>query len=148
MELDEKDTRILECLKADASLSTYRISKKISVPQTTVLNRIRKLKQLGIIKQYTVKIDYKKLGINAKALIFVRVNKNLEWNSKISMEETIAKEPFAINVKRLTGKFDFVIEAICKDIDELDNFLLSRIRSHKFISETDTIIVLNEWTHK
>lgn len=148
MELDEKDKRILEQLQVDAALSTYKISKKTAIPQTTVLNRIRKLRQLGIIRQYTIKIDYKKLDINVKALIFAKVNKNFEWNGKNSMEETVAKEPFAISVKRLTGKFDFVIEVVCKDIDELDTFLLGRIRSHKFIAETETIIVLNEWEHR
>ena len=43
--MDNKDQLILELLAIDASLSTYKISKKTMIPQTTVLNRIKKLKK-------------------------------------------------------------------------------------------------------
>ncbi|MBI2546550.1 winged helix-turn-helix transcriptional regulator [Candidatus Woesearchaeota archaeon] len=54
--LDEKDLKILEILMEDSSLSTHKISKKTLIPVTTVLNRIRKLKALGVITRYSLDI--------------------------------------------------------------------------------------------
>lgn len=148
--VDKKDERLLHELLEDASLSTYKIAKKTSIPQTTVLNRIRKLKHDGIIKRYTIDVDYKKLDKKIKALIWVKVDKTIE--KKVSgtigtMEEKIAKEPAVLSVKRLMGKIDFVIEVIVRDVDELNFFLIEKIRKVDAIAETETMIVLDEWPH-
>lgn len=145
--VDEKDKKILEILQQDASLSTYKITKKTGIPQTTVLNRVRKLKQEGIIKKYTVDIDWKKRGMNNKALIFVKVDKNIEQKgSKVGeIEQKISKYPSVLNVKRLMGKQDFMIELVCEDIDELNDFLIKKIRSLPEIADTETVMVLGEW---
>lgn len=141
---DEKDTRILELLQQDANLSTYKISKKTAIPQTTVLNRIKKLKQEGIIKKYTIDINWKKLGMNNKALIFVKVDKNTEQKgSKVGeIEEKISKLSSVLNVKRLMGKYDFMIELLCKDIDDLNYFLIKKVRMLPEIADTETVMVL------
>ncbi len=145
--LDEKDKIILELLQQDASLSTYKITQKTGIPQTTALNRVRKLKEEGIIRKYTLDIDWKKLGLNNKALIFVKVDKNAEQKaSKVGeIEKKIFKYPLVLNVKRLMGKYDFVIELICKDIEELNDFLVKKIRSLPEIADTETVMVLEEW---
>ena len=145
--LDEKDKTILDILQQDASLSTYKITKKTGIPQTTVLNRMRKLKQENIIRKYTIDIDWKKLGMNNKALIFVKVDKNIEQrNSKVGeIEEKISKYPLVLNVKRLMGKYDFMIELVCRDIDELNDFLIKKIRSLPQIADTETVMILSEW---
>ena len=145
--MDKKDEMILDLLHTDASLSTYQISKKTAIPQTTVLNRIRKLKEEGIIKRYTVNTDYKKLGKKVKALIYAKVEKNSEHKKKISgeVEELLFRHDFVVNVKRLMGKYDFVLEVVSKDIDELNDFLVKKVRAYEFIAETETVVVLKEW---
>ncbi|HLC70688.1 MAG TPA: Lrp/AsnC family transcriptional regulator [Candidatus Nanoarchaeia archaeon] len=145
--LDEKDKIILDILQEDASLSTYKIAKKTRIPQTTVLNRMRKLKKEGIIRKYTIDIDWKKQGMNNKALIFVKVDKNTEQKKgKVGeIEEKISKYPLVLNVKRLMGKYDFMIELVCRDIDELNGFLIKKIRSLPEIADTETVMILSEW---
>lgn len=145
--LDKKDERILEILQKDSSLSTYKITKKTNIPQTTVLNRIKKLKELGIIKKFTVDVDWKKLGKNNKILIFVKVSKKIEQKQGNvgEIENKIFKYPEVLSVKRLMGQHDFVIELICKDIDELNEFLIKKIRSLPEIGDTETVVVLKEW---
>ena len=146
--LDKKDQKILDMLRQDSSLSTYRISKKTLIPQTTVLNRIRKLKKSGVIKRYTIDIDYKKIDKKTKALIFVNVVKKSEkeiYGKVGDVERRLIKNPYVMRVKRLMGKNDFVIEVVCKDIEELNAFLITHVRSLDFISNTETVVILDEW---
>jgi len=72
--IDEKDSKILEVLVENSNLSTHKISKKTLIPVTTVNNRIKKLKELGVIKKYTIEIDKKKLGYNLSAYILVTIS--------------------------------------------------------------------------
>lgn len=147
--IDNKDKKILDLLRQDASLSTHKIAKQTLIPQTTVLHRISKLKREGIIRKYTLDIDFAKLGKNVKALIFVKVDKKLtvKTHGRVGkIESSLIKEDFILNIKRLMGKYDFVIEAICKDVKELDKLLHTKIRSIPSVVDTETIVVLNEWS--
>lgn len=146
--IDEKDELVLDALRENAELSTYKLSKKTGIPQTTVLNRIRKLKEERIIKRYTIDVDHKKLGNNIKALIFVKVNKDIEKkkHGKIGdVEERLSSYQEVISVKRLMGKMDFVMEMITEDVDMLNKFLITKVRSLDEVAETETMVVLDEW---
>lgn len=146
--LDKKDEVLLNVLREDSSLSTYKISKKTGIPQTTVLHRIQKLRENGVIRRYTIDVDDKKLGKGLKALIFVKVSKPIEKTKQGtvgSIESKMAKHPFVRTVKRLSGKFDFVIEVVAENVEELDKFLIERIRSLDEVADTETVLVLQEW---
>lgn len=145
---DKKDEVLLNVLREDSSLSTYKISKKTSIPQTTVLHRIRKLRESGIIRRYTIDVDDKKLGKGLKALIFVKVSNPIEKTKHGvvgSVEAKLTKHPLVRTVKRLSGKFDFVVEIVAENVEELDKFLIERIRSLDEVADTETVLVLQEW---
>ena len=62
MELDQKDKKILQILKENANLTTSQIAKKTAIPITTVHNRIKKLNKEKVIKNYTLNLDFEKIG--------------------------------------------------------------------------------------
>ena len=148
--MDEKDLKILDLLIQDASLSTYRISKKTGIPQTTVLNRMRNLKAEGVIKRTTLDLDFKKLGKAVKALIFAKVNNRDEQahGTLGRIEAKLSALPAVLNVKRLMGKWDLLVELVTQDVEELNTFLMTRVRSIKEVEETETIVVLGEWQER
>ena len=82
MKLDKKDLIIIEYLKKDSSLTTQKISRQTRIPITTIHNRIKKLKKKEIIKNYTINIDYTKLGIPLSAYILITIDYNLPNNKK------------------------------------------------------------------
>ena len=51
--IDEKDLRILTFLRQNSKLTNEELSKRISMPITTVHNRVKRLERLGVIKSYT-----------------------------------------------------------------------------------------------
>ena len=72
--MDEKDMKIIEVLKKDSSMSTQAISKEAGIPVTTVHNRIKRMKDQGIIKGYTVMLDHSKIGLGISAYILMHVD--------------------------------------------------------------------------
>ncbi len=146
MDLDKKDLKIIEILKQNSKQTTSQISKKFNIPITTVHNRIKKLEKLGIIKNYTVVLDYKKLDKGILSYILSSVMYVLPNGEKISQEE-VAKEIKKIGAEEVsivTGGTDLIIKVRVKDVEELNEFVIKKLRSIKGVDKTQTVIVLKE----
>ena len=63
--LDDMDRKILAQLQEDASQSLDEIARKVGSSKTPVWNRIRKLKEAGVIGRQTVLLDAEALGLEA-----------------------------------------------------------------------------------
>ncbi|NVM05335.1 MAG: AsnC family transcriptional regulator [Candidatus Helarchaeota archaeon] len=72
-ELDELDNKILEFLQDDSRMPFTNIAKKLNVPDTTVHFRVRKLRELGIIKKFSIIIPPETLGFHIIAWITLKV---------------------------------------------------------------------------
>ncbi len=59
--LDESDLRILAELTTNARASFVDIGKKLNLHPNVVAYRVNKLRQVGIIKGYTLDLDFEKL---------------------------------------------------------------------------------------
>jgi Lrp/AsnC family transcriptional regulator for asnA, asnC and gidA len=142
MEFDQKDKKILQILKESSNLTTSRIAKKTSIPVTTVHNRIRKLSKEGVIKNYTVNIDYEKIGKPLKAFVLVTVNQSKISQSKIGQEIKSIEGVESADI--VTGPFDMIVEIRAKDMHILNDLITNKIRKIEGIDKTQTLMVLEE----
>ena len=145
--MDDKDKKILDVLKENSKLSTQQISKKISIPITTVHHRMKKLEEEGIIKKYTVVLDYKKIGKPISAYVLINVDYKLLKQIKKTQDELTKKLKLHHSVEeasRITGGTDLIIKIRVKDVDELDDFVTTYLRNVDGIDKTQTMVILNE----
>ena len=61
--LDDLDLRILRTLKGNARLTYTEIGRQLKLAHSTIYDRVKKMEDHGIIKEYTVIIDPKKAGM-------------------------------------------------------------------------------------
>ena len=144
---DEKDIDILNLLNKDAKLTSLQISKKTGIPATTIHNRIKKMEANGIILRYSIVTDTKKLGMKIKAYIMVCVEYMTPAGKKISQTELaqeIKEYPLVDEVSIITGGTDILVKVHSKDIDELNDFIINKLRSIDGVAKTDTMVVLSE----
>lgn len=153
--LDGKDMKILELLKLNAKLTTQQIAEKTLLPATTVHNRVKKLEKAGVIKNYTVVIDNRKLGKALSAYIlmtidykFLREKGKLEKSANRHEHELgrmLKSHPLVEEVNMVTGTHDMVIRVLAKDIDELNSFVTNYLINIEGIEKTQTMIILNSF---
>lgn len=144
--IDPKDLKILNLLKVDAKLTSQQIFRKTLIPVTTVHNRIKKLERMGIIKGYTILLDHKKLGKGIMAFILMTVTYLLPSGKKISQTElakAISRLPEVEETHIVTGGTDIIIKVRVKDMDDLNNFVINKLRSLDGVENTQTIITLS-----
>lgn len=143
--MDEKDEMIIEILKRNAKLSTHQISKQTGIPITTVHNRIKRLEKHGIIKNYTVNIDYEKLGKPISAVVMISLDHRLVKEASLSIKELVKKLKMIPGVFRafiVTGPNDIMLRIRAKDISSLDRILTEEIRKIDGIDQTETLFVM------
>ena len=127
MPLNETDLRILQVLLEDARFSSRQIAKKVGVSVGTVLSRIKKMEEEGLIKGYSVIMDHEKLGYQLTVVMEVTVSKG----RLIEMENEIAKIPNVCSVYDV--KF--------KTREDLGRFT-KRLLALPYIERTNTHVVL------
>ena len=137
MELNETDKKILKNLLDDARFSSRQIAKNVGVSVGTVLSRIKKMEDDGLIKGYSVIMDHEKLGYELTVVMEVTVSKG----RLIEMENEIAKIANVCSVYDVTGLTDAFIVAKFKSREELGKFT-KRLLALPWIERTNTHVVL------
>ena len=145
--LDKKDIRILDILKENGSLTVRQIASRTLLPITTVHNRIKRLKSLGVIKRFTIEIDHKKVGKPLAAYVLVKVDskylKGFRRNQH-DLVKDLRNLAFIEKADIVTGTIDIVLLIRVKDIEELDRVIIEKLRDIQGIESTETLVILKE----
>jgi DNA-binding Lrp family transcriptional regulator len=138
MELNEIDAKILKALLEDARFSSRQIAKNVGVSVGTVLSRIKKMEDEGLIKGYSVILDQERLGYELTVVTEITVAKG----KLVETETEIAKIPNVCCVYDVTGLTDAVIIAKFKSREDLGAFT-KRLLNLPYVERTNTHVVLN-----
>jgi DNA-binding Lrp family transcriptional regulator len=137
MHLDETDVKILKALTLDARLSSRQIAKQCDVSIGTVLSRIKRLENEGIIQGYSALLDHEKLGYELTVVSEITVSKG----RLLEVENEIARLSNVCCVYDVTGLIDAIIVAKFKNREELGKFT-KRLLAIPFVERTNTHVVL------
>jgi len=137
MSLDILDLKIVKCLTEDGRCTYKKIAEEAGVSEATVKNRIDKLMEAGIIKKFTVIMDYHKLGRAIKAFIGLRIQP-----AKLpQIVEHVQKNPDVHVLYRTSGDVDLLIEVIFEQMEDLNKFLESELALDGILGTVVTIVI-------
>src|SRR5688572_33435039 len=71
--LDAIDFRIIDLLSKDSSTTFVDIAKQIGVSDATIHIRVRRLREAGIIGNFTISVDNNRLGYDHLAFMGINV---------------------------------------------------------------------------
>ncbi|MGB0961014.1 MAG: Lrp/AsnC family transcriptional regulator [Halocynthiibacter sp.] len=130
--VDKLDRKILHELQVDASQSLDEIAKKVGSSKTPVWNRIRKMRENGIIGQNTVILNAEALGFDACFFVLVRTSAHeATWQKKFL--DALNARPEVMEAHRLAGDVDYILKvqvANARAYDEFYQALISEVRIH------------------
>ncbi len=145
--IDEKDRKIIEILEEHGDYTTRQIAKKTLLPITTIHNRIRKLKEEGVIRKFTIESDPLALDKNFVAYILVSVDLQF-LKQKKKTQYDVAKDfqmfSFVDRVDIVSGGSDLVVVVCVKDVEEFDKVLLGKIQLVEGVEKTQSLIVIHQ----
>ena len=128
--LDEMDRKILGELQEDAALSLDEIARKVGSSKTPVWNRIRRMKEAGVILSQTALLDAEALGLEACFFVLIRTSEHeAEWQRKFL--KALRERPEVMEAHRLAGDIDYILKVRVKNARAYDTFyqaLISEVR--------------------
>jgi len=139
--IDKKDKKILVELLKHGRKSFTDLARSCRMTRQSIFSRIKSLKRKGIIKDFTVNLNHQKLGLNLKAYILISADlsgylKDPDKNPITNLRVL----PQVSQIHRLYGRFDFLIEVLVKDINELSD-IVGKIHKLEMVTKTETTIV-------
>ena len=135
--IDEKNQIILKELIKNSRNSTKNIAKNTSIPRVTVHDRIQKMKKSGIIKRFTVNIDYKKTGLPTEVFIFISFQQNVDVSQR-ELAKRISKIEGVAEVHIISGEYDLLLKVRGETLESIGNLVVDKLRKIKGVGNTLT----------
>jgi len=135
LNLDERDSIIIEMMSKDPQVSQEEIAKKLKLSQPSVWARIRGLKEKGIIKNI-VGMDFKKVDLN---LAKVEVSTT---NTQDVIDE-FKNCAYFINALITSGKFNVCLFFTGTDLKNIEGIVNFHLRDNPKVKEVEMNIVIS-----
>jgi len=71
--VDKIDLKLLAILKRNSRLSFADLGRAINLSPSATRRRLKKIENIGLIKNYTIALDYKLLGYDVEAFFLVKI---------------------------------------------------------------------------
>jgi Lrp/AsnC family transcriptional regulator len=128
--LDEIDRKILAELQTDAGQSLDEIARKVGSSKTPVWNRIKRLRETGVITRQTTILDAEALGLEACFFVLIRTSEHeADWQRRFL--DVLRRRPEVMEAHRLAGDIDYILKVRVKNARAYDTFyqaLISEVR--------------------
>jgi len=134
--MDDLDRKILNELQKDARVPFRKISELHGISIGTVHNRLKKMKEDGILKGFVPILDNQKLGYTIIALVYIKV----DGGHLPDIKEELAKFPEINVVFQTSGIYDLVLIARFQNMLDFSGFnnKISKLTNMK--AETNIVL--------
>jgi Lrp/AsnC family leucine-responsive transcriptional regulator len=138
-ELDATDQAILDLLQENCKQPLAAIGEKVGLSAPSVVERIHKLEEAGVITDYVALLDARLLGKDITAFIGVST---AHPRAIPAIERQIAAIESVLECHHVTGVHTLLLKAKAENTEALER-LIDRIRSIEDVTRTETMVVLS-----
>lgn len=139
--LDKIDLAILRLLQQNARITIKEISEKVHLSNTPVHERIRRLEESGVIKQYVTLLN----GAKVKKGLMVICYLSLRQHSKTAGDKfikAIMEMNEVIECLTISGEFDFMLKVVAENMDAYYDFHVNRLSQIDNIGNVQSVFVM------
>src|SRR5258708_3237003 len=141
VELDEKDKAILRLLQDNAKITVREIAAQVHLSTTPVHERIRRLEETGVIRQYATLLDHSKIRRGLLAMCYVSLK---EHNKKSGARfiRTVHEIDEITECYIISGEFDFLLKVAVGNMDAYYDFHVNKLGQVENIGHVKSTFVM------
>ncbi|HMU42400.1 MAG TPA: Lrp/AsnC family transcriptional regulator [Ignavibacteriaceae bacterium] len=140
--LNATDKKILEILQTDAKITNVELAAKVGISPPAMLERVKKLESSGIIEKYVALVNPQKVGRETFAMVSVSLTQHQLPTINLFVKE-INKLEEVLECFHVTGKEDFLLKVVVKNIPDYEKFILEKLTKIKGVSRVNTTFILS-----
>ena len=141
LQLDAKDLAILRVLQHNARATVKEISDKIHLSTTPVFERIKRMEENGVIKQYATLVNHTKVKKGLMVIVYVSLRQHNKMAGskfiKSILEMTEVLECYSIS-----GEFDFMLKVVAENMDAYYDFHVNKLSQSENIGHVQSVFVM------
>ena len=139
--LDDVDLNILRLLQQDGRISNAELARRVGLSPPSVLQRVRKLEEMKLVKEYTAVLDHEALGF--KLVVMAMVSLALHQEQPIERFRKAVKDmPEVLECMHVSGDFDFLLKIVVKDMAAYEEFIRERLSAIKGVGKIQSSFIL------
>jgi DNA-binding Lrp family transcriptional regulator len=142
IQLDEIDVRLLRELETDADRPNVELARLIGLSPAATLNRVRRLKESGVIRKIAARLDSATAGFTLQVYVMVTLARHDEHAERRFNAEVMALENI-ISADSLAGETDAILLIVARDVADL-HVVLSRLSTRGGAQRLITLLRLAE----
>lgn len=139
--LDTKDLAILRILQQNARATVKDISEKIHLSTTPVHERIKRMEENGVIKQYATLVDHAKVKKGLMVICYVSLKQHNK-NAGTKFIKSIQEMNEVIECYNISGEFDFMLKVVAENMDAYYDFHVNKLSQSENIGHVQSVFVM------
>jgi DNA-binding Lrp family transcriptional regulator len=138
--LDRTDLRILAELQENGRLTNAALAARVGVAESTCVQRVRTLRETGVITRFRAEVDPAALGLGLQAVIKVRLGSHTREHVH-SFHARLAEIPHVLAVFHVGGEDDYLLHVAVESAAALRDLVLEHVQVHPAVRHTETQLV-------
>jgi len=141
--LDALDWKILRTIEKNSKQTYTEVGRQLGVAHSTVYDRIGKLQKNGIIKKWTVDIDFEKIGMNyitARMTVYT----DPKESDNVAKRLSEAKEVLEVSIS-LSEELLIIAKLVARDQDDLHSFIAKKVAPLPGVLRIRTSIITKKY---
>ena len=139
--LDQKDLAILKLLQENARITIKEISDKMHLSTTPVHERIKRMEEAGIIKQYATLVDHTKVKKGLMVICYVSLSLHNK-NAGSKFIKAIQEMNEVIECYNISGEFDFMLKVVAENMDSYYDFHVNKLSQVENMGHLQSVFVM------
>lgn len=139
--IDKMDLAILKLLQQNARITVKEIAEQVHLSTTPVHERIKRLEQSGVIKQYATLVDFTKVKRGLKVICYVSLKEHSK-NSGLKFIKAINDLHEVIECYNISGEFDFMLKVVCEDMNSYYDFHVNKLSQMDNMGNVQSVFVM------
>jgi len=128
VELDEVDVTLLTALQVDADRTNVEMARLVGLSPAATLNRIRRLKDSGVIRIISASLDAAAAGFPLQMYVTATLARHDPRSSGV-FDDQVRALPQIIAADNVAGEVDYLMTVVARDVTELQQ-VLAALASH------------------
>jgi DNA-binding Lrp family transcriptional regulator len=139
--LDSKDLAILRLLQENARITVKEISEKVHLSTTPVHERIKRMEEKGVIKQYVTLVDHTKVKKGLMVICYVSLQQHSK-NAGDKFIKTIQELNEVVECYNISGEFDFMLKVLSEDMNAYYDFHVNKLSQIENMGHVQSVFVM------
>ncbi|MCP4305444.1 MAG: Lrp/AsnC family transcriptional regulator [bacterium] len=141
--LDETDKTILRLLQANGRVSNAEVARQVGLSAPATHARVKRLEENGVVRQYSTLLNREAIGYDM--VCFINVSLQLHQFEAIErFKELMQDMPEVLECYHITGEFDYLLKAVFRNRDELQEFVVNKLTPIPGMARINTSLALIE----